>query len=197
MSRFPLIVIPECDTLSSSFIDGLLDYARQGGSLLIVGEKMSRCFSKAAGLEQQGDEWFSRVFGKGRIGFIPNEIASDYEAGRHAEDIRSRVRAIVGELFPAPLVTVRSSPYVDVSVRKHDGKLQVHLVNTSGDHRNTPILDSIPPVKSIEVSIRLSEKPSRIVLQPEGKTIHFKYKGGMATCRIPSLEIYDILEIEP
>ena len=74
--------------------------------------------------------------------------------------------------------------------------MQVHLVNTSGDHRHAPILESIDPVKEIEVSLRLPEKPSRIVCQPEGKDLKFKYKDGKATFKLPSLEIYDIIEVE-
>ncbi len=103
---------------------------------------------------------------------------------------------LVNELFPEPLVEVLSSPFVDVSLRKLNGTLQVHLVNTSGDHRNTPIIDSIDPVTDIEVALRLPDKPSRIVCQPEGKELRFKYKGGKAIFKVPSLEIYSIIEVE-
>ena len=106
------------------------------------------------------------------------------------------MNVFVNELFPEPQVRVVSSPYVDVSLRKLNGKLQVHLVNTSGDHRNTAIIESIDPVKDIEVSVSCTEKPSRIVCQPDGKELRFKYKDGKATFKLPVLEIYDIIEIE-
>ena len=196
MSRFPLIVIPECVTLSEVFRDNLLEYVKAGGSLLVIGKAMSDFFSKASGVGLNGSDWFSAGLGSGRIGFIPEEIAGDYEAGKGSDGIRARVNILVNELFPEPMVEVASSPYVDVSLRTLKGKLQVHLVNTSGDHRNTPIFDSVEPVKDIEVAIRLPEKPSRIVCQPEGKDLKFRYKNGKATFKLPSLEIYDIIEVE-
>ena len=196
LSRFPLIVIPECETLSEVFRDDLLEYVKGGGALLVVGKDMADFFSSASGIGLKGSEWFSAGLGSGKIGFIPTEIAGDYESGKGSDSIRARVNVLVNELFPEPLVEVLSSPYVDVSLRKLNGTLQVHLVNTSGDHRNTPIIDSIDPVKDIEVALRLPEKPSRIVCQPEGKELRFKYKGGKAIFKVPSLEIYSIIEVE-
>ncbi len=195
MSRFPLIVIPECETLSEVFRDDLLEYVRSGGSLLVVGKAMTDFFSKASEVSLKGSEWFSAGLGSGRIGFIPEEIAGDYEAGKGSDGIRARVNVLVNELFPKPMVEVASSPFVDVSLRTLNGKLQVHLVNTSGDHRNAPIIENIDPVQKLEVTVRCPEKPSKIVCQPDGKELKFKYKNGKATFKIPSLEIYDIVEL--
>ncbi len=205
MSRFPLIVIPECETISESFRDELLEYVRGGGSLLVVGKAMTEFFSSA--LQPVGEQgpvgepveppaWGSVTFGAGKIGFIPEEIAGDYESGKGSDGIRAKVNLLVNELFPNPLVEVASSPYVDVSLRTLGGILQVHLVNTSGDHRNTAIIDSIDPVKDIEVTVRCPDKPSRVVRQPEGKELRFRYRDGKAIFKIPVLEIYDIIEIE-
>ena len=195
MSRFPLIVIPECETLSEVFRDDLLEYVKAGGSLLVVGKAMTEFFSKASEVSLKGSEWFSAGLGSGRIGFIPEEIAGNYESGKGSDGIRARVNVLVNELFPEPMVEVASSPYVDVSLRTLSGKLQVHLVNTSGDHRNAPIIETIDPVQKLEVTVRCPEKPSKIVCQPDGKELKFKYKNGKATFKIPSLEIYDIVEL--
>lgn len=195
MSRFPLIVIPECETLSEVFRDDLLEYVRSGGSLLVVGKAMTDIFSKASEVSLKGSEWFSAGLGSGRIGFIPEEIAGNYESGKGSDGIRARVNVLVNELFPEPMVEVASSPYVDVSLRTLNGKLQVHLVNTSGDHRNAPIIETIDPVQKLEVTVRCPEKPSKIVCQPDGKELKIKYKNGKATFKIPSLEIYDIVEL--
>ena len=195
MSRFPLIVIAECETLSEVFRDDLLEYVKAGGSLLVVGKAMTDFFSKAYEVSLKGSEWFSAGLGSGRIGFIPEEIAGDYEAGKGSDGIRARVNMLVNELFPEPMVEVASSPYVDVSLRTLNGKLQVHLVNTSGDHRNAPIIETIDPVQKLEVTVRCPEKPSKIVCQPDGKELKFKYKNGKAIFKIPSLEIYDIVEL--
>ena len=196
MSRYPLIVVPECEAISEIFRDDLLEYVNQGGSLLVIGEEMAKLFSTASRVGLHGDGWFSAGVGSGKIGFIPTKIAGEYDSGNNADGIRSRVKTIVNELFSDPIVEIRSSPFVEMSVRKHDGKLQIHLVNTSGDHRHTVFFESINPVRDIEVSVRLDRKPERIVCQPDGRDIKFNYKNGKAVFRIDSLEIYDIIEIE-
>jgi len=196
MSRFPLIVIPECETISSIFRDDLLEYVRQGGSLLVIGDAMSSLFSEASGINLKGGEWLTASIGSGKIGFIPTGISDEYVSGSDAAGIRSNMKAIVNELFPEPMAEVESSPYVDVSLRKHNGKTQLHLVNTSGDHRFTAILDSIEPVKDIKVTVRLPEKPHDIIRQPDGERLKFKYKDGKATLKLDHLEIYDIIEID-
>ena len=104
-------------------------------------------------------------------------------------------RVLINDLFPEPLVEIKSSPFVELSVRKHEGNLQIHLVNTSGDHRHTIFFESIEPVRDIEVSVRLDKKPEKITCQPDGKDIKFKYKNGKAIFKIDSLDIYDIIEI--
>ena len=195
MSRFPVIVVPECETLSAVFCDDLVDYARNGGSLLVVGDRMSSLFSSLSGVSLKGDKWFSAPLGKGRIGFVPEAVSKDYESAKREEEIRAGMKTIVGGLFPDPVAEVVSSPYVDVSVRKLDGKLQVHLVNTSGDHRNAALIESIEPVKNLEVAVRCPEKPARIIRRPDGKSISFRYKDGKATFKLESLEIYDIIEV--
>ena len=195
MSRYHLIVVPECETLSGVFQDDLLEYVNEGGSLLVVGEEMSELFSKASGVSLQGDKWFSVGLGNGKIGFIPTKISGDYDSGNDAEGIRSRMKAVVNALFPEPLVEIKSSPSVEMSVRKHDGNLQIHLVNTSGDHRHTIFFESIEPVRDIEVSVRLDKKPEKIICQPDGRAIKFKYKNGKAVFKIDNLAIYDIIEI--
>ncbi len=193
--RFPLIVIPECETLDPQFRDGLVEYACRGGSLLVVGKKMADLFSDCSGVTLWGEEWFTVDLGAGKIGFIPTEIADRYEGGEESEQIREDVKRLVAELFPEPMVEVKSCPWVDLSVRRHKGRLQIHLVNTSGDHRHAPIIDEISPVRDIDVAVRLPRRPRKIVRQPAGQSLPFNYEDGMARFRVDSLDIYDIFEI--
>ena len=195
MDRFSLIVIPECKTLDPQFRDGLVEYARRGGSLLVVGKTMAELFSGCSGVVLKGEEWFTEGFGAGRIGFVPTEIADKYESGEDSEAIRGEVKRLVAELFPEPMVEVKSCPWVDVSVRRHKGRLQIHLVNTSGDHRHIGIIDSIDPVCDIDVSVRLPRKPRKILRQPEGVSLPFDYRDGKAFFRLDTLDIYEIIEV--
>ena len=121
---------------------------------------------------------------------------TDTEAGTDREELRAGMKAAVSELFPDPMVEMEGSPYVDLALRTLNGKLQLHLVNTSGDHRNSPRLDEIPPVDDLRVSVRLPRKPRSIVLQPSGERLDFTYSDGKASFTLERLEIYDIVEIK-
>ena len=194
--RYPLIVVPQCDTLSSVFVDDLLAYAQRGGSLLVIGRGMSRRFARHAGLSRlEADAWTDLAFGEGRLGFIPEDIADDYAAGRRTEALRTDMSKLVHKLFPDPVVEVAGSPWVDVTASTKEGKFLVHLVNTSGDHAHQMKIPSIDPVGPLEVSIRCPEKPRKILLQPEGKACRFRYRNGKATLTLDRLDIYEILEV--
>ena len=193
MGRFPMVVVPECDTLSSVFIDDLLNYASKGGSLLVIGEKMCRGISRAAGLPFSGKTG-TVVFGDGRIGFWPDSISERYDRDRDPA-IRGKMKAIVRELFPNPVAEIEGDSFVDVSVGRKDGRMMVHLVNVSGNHRDAELIDSIRPEGPLEIRVRCPEKPEKILLQPYGRECSFSYRDGCACLTLHTLEIYDILEI--
>lgn len=50
MSQYPLIVVSQQDSLSPDFRQELLDYARQGGNLLIMGARTTRSFARELGV---------------------------------------------------------------------------------------------------------------------------------------------------
>ena len=195
MSRFPLIVIPEWKQISPAFRTDLIEYAKGGGSLLVIGKEAAEQFAGLAGVSLQGSDQVIQSLGKGKIGFLPFPVGAEYEKSGD-ESLRKQLNAAVNTLFPDPLVEVSGSPWVDVSVSQLNSKRIVHLVNTSGDHKGAGIIPSIEPAGPLQVSIRCDHKPSKITLQPAGKTCDFTYAGGKAEVKIDSVEIYDILVIE-
>ena len=108
---------------------------------------------------------------------------------------RTEIRQRVSELFPEPMVEIDCQEYVDLALRRHNGKLQLHLVNTSGDHSGTPVIEEIPPVENIRISVRLPRKPRRIICQPSGEELPFTFSDGIALFTLPKLDIYDIIEV--
>ena len=91
------------------------------------------------------------------------------------------------ELFPKPMVEVKGSPDVDVVVNRLGGRLAVNLVNTAGPHQKEPILDSIPPVGPLEITIRTQKEPAKVTLEPAGQSLPFQYRDGAARLTLPSL----------
>ena len=79
-----------------------------------------------------------------------------------------------------------------------NGKLSIHLVNTSGPHANAPDggITEIEPVGPLTVSIRLKQAPQSITMQPEGKSLDISWANGRATVTVPQLTLYSILTVQ-
>ena len=200
LERFPMIVVPEWNYLQPTFRDDLVRYVENGGKLFVIGEETCKLFTDAFG-EQFGDEEAKiltsviREPGQGAVAFLAQAIGQEY-AKTGDKNIREIVGATAKKLFPEPLVEVTGSQWVDVSLSKLGDKRMVHLVNTSGNHREMQIIEEIEPVGSLQVVLRCDTKPERITLQPEGKVYDFAFADGKATLTVDSVPIYSILVVE-
>ncbi|MDR2848663.1 MAG: hypothetical protein LBV39_06110 [Bacteroidales bacterium] len=196
IDRFPLVVFPEWNYISATFRDDLLMYVKKGGNLLVIGEESTKLFALHANVNiKNNDIPVITKLGEGQIAFIPQDVGLTY-ADKKTEKLRQMVNATVKKLFPHQLVEVSGSPWVDVSVSKTNGKTTIHLVNTSGNHKDAGIIENITPTAPLTLAIRCDVKPSRITLQPYGKNLEFIYNKGKAEVKIPPVAIYDILIIE-
>ena len=54
LTEFPLVVVPDSYKLADDFKNALLDYVKQGGSLLLLGEKCARLFKPDLGVKLEG-----------------------------------------------------------------------------------------------------------------------------------------------
>jgi hypothetical protein len=176
MSQWPLIVVPGWGYLDPAFRDRLSAYAKAGGRLVLIGTGPTKLFRRelAAAKDAEKDHIVA--------------IAS-------ANDVLS---AAIGRIFREPLVEVSGSDHVDVSPRRLDGRLTVHLVNTAGRHANAPDegITSVPPVGPLTVAIRLDRKPKTITLEPEHRRLPVSWSNGRASVTVPRLDIYSILTVD-
>ncbi len=137
------------------------------------------------------------VLGRGRIAATYFSFSRGY-LGTRSPQARAFLNELTRRLFPAPLVEVRGSSEVDVSVIRLHGKLAVSLVNASGAHWDTkqPLLDSIEPVGPLTLAIRAAAKPASITLQPAGQGLAFEYRDGVVRLTVPRLEIHSVVVVE-
>jgi len=137
------------------------------------------------------------ALGKGRIAATYFSVSRGY-LGTRSPQARAFLNELTHRLFPAPMVEVKGSSDVDVSVNRLPGKLAVNLVNTAGPHWDTkkPLSDSIVPVGPLEIAIRTSAQPAKITLQPAGQRLAFEYREGVARFTVPRLEIHSVIVVE-
>jgi len=181
LSEYPLIVVPEWEYLEPKFKASLDAYVEAGGKLLLIGPGPAALFKVDAANTKRG---------RGQIGLIPANLGLDYR-NKPDDNTRQRLHDLVTSLFPEPLVTVSGSNNVDVVAARKNGKLIIHLINTSGPHRAEPIIDSIQPTGPLTLTIRQSRKPSGVTLEPASQKLAHHFSKGMLTVSIPSVELLD------
>lgn len=174
LSAWPVVVVPAWTFLESNFRDELAAYAKSGGRLVLIGPGPAALFERELGTSSDGSMvWVDGV-----------------------DDTFSTVLASV---FPEPIVKVTGTKDVDVSPRTLNGRLSIHLVNTSGPHADAPDggIKAVTPVGPLTVSIRLGQPPKSITLQPEGELLEVTWSKGRAAVTVPQLGLYSILVVHP
>ncbi|MGE5313843.1 MAG: alpha-L-fucosidase [Acidobacteriota bacterium] len=196
MSRYPLIVIPEMEYLASDMKRELLDYVKKGGKLLVTGARSSGFFRDEVQTESGGEDAIV-PYGKGSIGFIPEDVGTQYYK-QPTDEIRDRISRSVNRLFPDQTVTVAGMHGVDVTLNRVGKKTVVNLINIGRgpDVGAAGVYSEIPPVKDVHVSYRSQKKPSKITLIPGNKKLPMSYQSGIASVIIPRVDIHSLLVIE-
>jgi hypothetical protein len=245
MNAYPLIIVPECDYLEPAFKQELVEYAKGGGSLLLIGPKTDSLFAAELGIALEDKPLSTTryldcsgqlVSVKGQIQtaklspkarpfgqlHLSNELTSAAQPaasvtkvgrgkmaalyftfskgylGDHSPLARAFLNNLTRELFPSPMVEVRGSTDVDVTVNRLAKRLTVNLVNTAGPHADlkNPIIDSIPSTGPLEILIRTSQKPKRLTLEPDHQPLTFAYRRGECRLTLPRLEIHSVIVVE-
>jgi hypothetical protein len=133
--------------------------------------------------------------GRGQIAAVWLSLA-ERSADRATPFAREFLDALARELFPKPMLEVTGSRDVDVSLARQQGKLLVHLVNTSGPHATEPFADSLAPVGPLEVKLRTPARPKRVTLEPGGRTLEFTPVGGLLRCRVDAVPVHTMIVVE-
>jgi alpha-L-fucosidase len=211
-----LLVGPQAASLFASELDVTLEAAQREPRYLVCGDALVSTRgqtqtpklgdrAKAFGQLHANNDAASDAqpaasitpLGKGKIAATYFSFSRGYLEQRSPK-MRAFLDDLARHLFPRPMVEVKGSPDVDVSVSRLQGRLAINLVNTSGSHWDTkkPLIESIDAVGPLEISIRTRTKPAKITLQPEGQPLAFEYRDGLARMTVPRLGIHGIVVVE-
>lgn len=137
---------------------------------------------------------FIAKFGNGKIAATSFSLGQVYLRDR-PEPLRRFLNDLARELFPKPMVEVKGSNDVDVCLARNHEKLLVNLVNTAGPHKTQSILQTIPPVGPLDISVRLDNKPAAVTLEPGARSLKFDYRDGQLRLTVPKVEIHEIVSV--
>ncbi len=139
--------------------------------------------------------------GKGTAIVCPGPILSTY--GNDTTPIlRSLVRSLLEPLH-SPMVRLTSeSQALEVVLRKKDGHTLIHIINTEGAPVTGEFRHSgfVPRTGAIQLRIRLSKAPSKVVLEPEGTELSGEYHstgltGGEWSGELRDLHVHSIIRV--
>ena len=74
------------------------------------------------------------------------------------------MNGIVNKLFPNPIVEVKGSKLVHVTVNGLNNKLAINLINAGGNYNSDKVYtyDELPPITDLSLKIRLPQKPLKL-----------------------------------
>jgi hypothetical protein len=134
--------------------------------------------------------------GSGQIAAIAGPIGAVY-ADTHAPAIREFTARVVRKIF-SPAVSLQGPPTIEMTLRKKDTRLLVHLLNTTGMQVSSEYVagDFIPPAGPVRVEVQLPKVPSRATLEPGGRPLQGRYADGKWVAAIERVEIHEIIAID-
>ncbi len=137
-----------------------------------------------------------RKLKKGQIAGVYLNLGERYLNGK-VTVARDFLHELVSKIFPDPMVSVKGSHDVDVSLNQINDKMAINLVNTAGPNANSNVYvyDDIPPIGPLQVEVLLDKKPGSVILEPSRQSLKVNYENGLLKVTIPRLEIHEILLI--
>jgi hypothetical protein len=109
LSKYPLIVVPECDTIAEPLLAEMRTYLKEGGRILVIGPEAAKQFTAELGIETstRTQEKVAFIDAAGRLGSIRSPILE----AQFATDVRKLTPFYGGsdyrDALPSAAATVR------------------------------------------------------------------------------------------
>ncbi len=138
-----------------------------------------------------------RAVGQGRIVAIHGPVFREYYQ-THCPRLRSFLKALVAGFGIPWEVRLDGPPQLELVVRRQGETLLCHLLNRGVGEMTYPqrvIVESVPPVRDVTLSVRRAAAPEQVMLQPAGTPLAWVRDGEQIRIAIPEITIHDIVEI--
>ena len=139
-------------------------------------------------------------YGSGRVLYLPiDPFALYYGEAQHI------VGQLLDRLFEwlAPArgrrLAVTKPRQVEAVLTREGERILVYLLNYAAQKRQGVLVNNeeIPPVFDLEVEVQMARRPASALLLPGDAALRFTYGDGRVRVRVPRLETYALVVIEP
>lgn len=135
-------------------------------------------------------------YGKGKIAALYLDMSQAYNTFRNPV-YNNIVNKIIEKLNPKLQVQVEGSDNVHIVLGEKNENLLVHLINSAGPHFNKSVYaySEVNSTPSLQVSIKLDERPKSIWLEPMHQKLKYEYKDNTVRLIIPPVEVHSIINV--
>lgn len=135
-------------------------------------------------------------YGKGHLTGLYIDM-DDYQYSKNYL-IREMIHSLVQAGYKQQICKIKGSKNIQVILTEKNGKLNVNILNTGGNHSDSRYLnfDEIPPLYDLEISLNLGRKPNSIVQMPENIKTDFTYEDGKIGIKLHKLDIHTVFVLE-
>ena len=146
------------------------------------------------------DEQFPAVVIKGNIAYIGWDIFTAYANRGHLcfKEIFTHVlNKLMGDDFTIN-VNIPDKAVVTYTRQEAEKRNILHLLfaHTTVRGTNTEVIEDTVPLYNVECEVKAKDKPSRIVLEPQGKELSFEFNNRKAKFIVPEVNIHQMVSIE-
>ncbi len=139
-------------------------------------------------------------YGKGKAVFCASELFAGYYI-KDTPVLRKLALWMLNLAYPfdSRTIVLENTPInVEVFYNQRGNELFIHLVNYSGDKRESgaPHAQDFPIIHGIRVKARLKNRPVNINSVPDGDDVKFTYRNGWALFEAEPLFIHNVYRIE-
>ncbi len=139
-----------------------------------------------------------RRTGKGRVVAIHGELMRSYYVSHHPR-LRNFAGKLLDSLNLSRKVSVCGPSSLEVTLRRRDGLLAVHLVNRAVNPTLTPrlhIVEEVPPTGPVRVKVQVEAEPQRVRLEPGSRQVQWTYADGWVEAHLEAVAIHDIIAVD-
>ena len=134
--------------------------------------------------------------GSGSVILCPSPLCSAY-ASEGSPILKETMRQLIGAIAEPRVRMEGARPQIEVALRKKSDQMLVHLVDTSGAPTSSEFRHNgvVPPTGPVNIAVRTSSRPSKVVLEPAGLVLQGIYADGIWSATIPEIGIHSILRL--
>lgn len=118
---------------------------------------------------------------------------------RHYPVLRSVIEEVIASRGIPWTVQAKGSRALEIIQRRQKGKLSINLINKGAAETLSPhrvVVEELPPLKDVELSIRMDEKPISVKLQPGDRDLPLAFEKGRLRVSVAEVAIHDIVVIQ-